>query len=469
MRWRFLVAMVGVVLAVLIAFDIPFVRYVAHVQRDRLVTSMERDAYVLAGLVSQGAIQGNVTDPTRAAAVVEELTSVDSRTAVIVDSFGYLVASTDPTASVGADYTNRPEIAAAILGEFTSGVRESQTLGESLVYVAVPIVFGDEVLGAVRLSSPKSLIDDDVAGHVRGLLAASAISVFLAAAIAFFLSGLLINPIDRLRRATDRVAAGDLDTTITVEGPGEIRGLSQSFANMTSRVKNMLERQRSFAGDAAHQLRTPITALRLRLEQAEDALDVDRERSREHLQAALDETRRMSMLTEQLLRLARAEGSVLTKEPIDVGALIDEVVEQWAPLAEEKGVQMSSSGDTSVMPVTSLVALREILGNYVDNAIEHSPSGSTISIFSAQRGSVVEIVVADQGEGMSEEDRRKAFDRFWRGSDTTRPGSGLGLAIVAQLAESAGIQVELRMAKLGGLEAVLRIPASATLASPDPR
>jgi len=468
MRWRFLVAMVGVVLAVLVSFDVPFVRYVASVQRDRLITSMERDAYVLAGSVSEGAIEGNISDPQRAATIIEESISVETRTAAIVDSAGYLIASTDPGAMVGADYTNRPEIAAAILGEFSSGVRESRTLGESLVYVAVPIVFGEEVLGAVRLSSPKSLIDDEVSGQVRGLIAASSISVILAAVIAFLLSGILVHPINRLRRAADRVAGGDLDTTITVEGPGEIRALSESFANMTDRVKNMLERQRSFAGDAAHQLRTPLTALRLRLEQAEDSLDVDAEQSREHLQAALDETRRLSTLTEQMLRLARAEGVVLAKEAVNIAGLVSELVEQWSPLAEEKGVQVTSSTSVLTNPMSSSVALREILGNYIDNAIEHSPAGTTISIVARENDGDVELVVADQGVGMTEEERRRAFDRFWRGTDSTMTGSGLGLAIVAQLAEAASLQVELRTPVSGGLEAVVLVPTSAKLTNTAP-
>ena len=223
----------------------------------------------------------------------------------------------------------------------------------------------------------------------------------------------------------------------------------------------MLERQRSFAGDAAHQLRTPLTALRLRLEQAEDSLDVDAEQSRAHLQAALDETRRLSTLTEQMLRLARAEGAVLAKEEVDIDALISELVEQWSPLAEEKGVQVVSSSLISTNPTSSLVALREILGNYIDNAIEHSPAGSTISIVANERERVVELVVADEGAGMTDDERRRAFDRFWRGTAQAISGSGLGLAIVAQLAEAASLQVELRSRASGGLEAVVRIPITA--------
>ena len=457
-RWRFLVAMVGVVLAVLVSFDVPFVRYVAHVQRDRLVTSMERDAYVLAGRVSRSAVVGGATNQASATQVVADFFADDSRTAAVVDAAGYLVATSDPTARIGADYTNRPEIAAAILGEFSSGERESQTLGESLVYVAVPIVFGDEVLGAVRLSSPKSLIDREVSGQVRGLILASAISVALAAVIAFLLSGILVHPINRLRKAADLVAEGEINTTIAVEGPGEIRGLSQSFANMTDRVRNMLERQRSFAGDAAHQLRTPLTALRLRLEQAEDSLDTDVERSRGHVQAALDETRRLSTLTEQMLRLARVEGAVLARESVDVDGLVREVVEQWSPLAEEKGIRVTSSCSVSKKPVSSLVALREILGNYIDNAIEYSSAGSTISISAHEVERTIEFVVSDQGPGMTDEERRRAFDRFWRGADSAVAGSGLGLAIVAQLAEAATLEVELRAGVAGGLDAVVCIP-----------
>lgn len=456
MRWRFVVAMIGVVALVVFSFDFPLVRYLANVERDRIVTGMERDAYVLAGRTSRTAVVGGAANRQVAQSLVAEFAQGHIETAAIIDSAGFLVASTDASTQPGTSYMNRPEVEAAIGGEFASGVRESVTLGGSIVYVSVPIVFGDQVLGAVRLTTPKSAIDEEVDEQIRRLVIAAVVSLIFAAAVAVGLSSLLTRPVNSLRRNVDEIAEGRLDTKVVVGGPGEIRHLSRAFARMSERVQNMLERQRSFAGDAAHQLRSPLTSIRLRLEQALTSVESDSKSTKHHLEAALADTDRMVNLTEALLRLARTEGAELAREDVDLSRELERVVEQWSPLAEESGI------DVRLRPVdvgaarTSRLALHEILGNFIDNAISYSPSGSTITISARHVPGGVEVIVSDQGPGMSDEDRHHAFDRFWRGGTDTR-GTGLGLAIVAQLAENAGVKVELRPGD-PGIDAVVTIP-----------
>ncbi len=458
MRWRFVVAMIGVVSLVVFSFDYPLVQYVSEVQRDRIVTAMERDAYVLAGRTSRTALVGGAANVQAAQDLISEFAMDHDATAAIIDAAGFLVASTDPGARAGSDFTNRPEVSAAIDGTFSSGVRDSVTLGGSIVYVAVPIVFGDDVLGAVRLTTPKSVVDDKVDQQIRSLVIAALVSLVFAAAVALGLSGLLIRPVNSLRRSVDRIAEGKLDTEIAVSGPGEIRHLSRAFARMSQRVTSMLESQRSFAGDAAHQLRSPLTALRLRLEQALDDADRDTASAKSHIEAALADADRMVNLTEALLRLARTEGVTMAYEDIDLRSELVDMVEQWSPLAQEGGFEV----ELGVIEVghlrTSQLALREIVGNFIDNAISYSPSGTRIVVAVKKAASGVEIVVSDQGPGMSESDRERAFDRFWRGGSEVQ-GTGLGLAIVAQLAANAGLGVELRPGSSKGLDAVLVVPS----------
>lgn len=458
MRWRFVVAMIGVVALVVFSFDYPLVQYVSEVQRDRIVTAMERDAYVLAGRTSRTALVGGAANVQAAQDLVAEFALDHDETAAIIDGAGFLVASTDPRSQAGVDYTNRPEVAAAIDGRFSSGVRESVTLGESIVYVTVPIVFGEEVLGAVRLTTPTSVVDDKVDQQIRSLVIAAVVSLVFAAAVALGLSGLLIRPVNSLRRSVDRIAEGKLDTEIPVGGPGEIRHLSRAFARMSQRVTSMLESQRSFAGDAAHQLRSPLTALRLRLEQALDDADRDTAAVKAHIEAALADTDRMVNLTEALLRLARTEGAAVMVEDVDLGRELASMVEQWSPLAEEGGVDIELGAIEVDRVRMSRLALREIVGNFIDNAITYSPSGTRITVLCRKVPAGMEIVVSDQGPGMSEEDRERAFDRFWRGGSDVQ-GTGLGLAIVAQLATNSGLGVELRPGTTGGLDAVLAIPS----------
>jgi signal transduction histidine kinase len=446
--------MIGVVALVVFSFDYPLVRYLSNVERDRIVTSMERDAYVLAGRTSRTAVVGGAANRQAAQALLSEFSTDHTETAAIIDSAGFLVASTDAESRPGTSYMNRPEVKAAIAGEFASGVRESVTLGGSIVYVSVPIVFGDQVLGAVRLTTPKSEIDEEVDEQIRRLVIAAVVSLVFAAAVAIGLSSLLIRPVNALRRNIDEIAEGKLDTKVVVGGPGEIRHLSRAFARMSERVQNMLERQRSFAGDAAHQLRSPLTSIRLRLEQALNS--VESGPTKAHLEAAMADTDRMANLTENLLRLARTAGAELPHEDIELASELERVVDQWVPLAEESEIELRL-GDRPVRTVrTSSLALSEILSNYVDNAISYSPPNSTITVSARTVPGGTEIIVADQGSGMSDEDRARAFDRFWRGANDTR-GTGLGLAIVAQLAENAGMRVELRAGD-PGIDAVVTIP-----------
>ena len=451
--------MVGLVGVVLIAHDVPLASHLREIERDRLTTSIERDAFTIGGQISPVLTK---TEPVRTEGVVSVIDAFNadqSSTVVVVDQNGYLIASSDPTHVVGDDYVSRPEIAAALLGNPSSGSRPSLTVGEELVYVAVPVLSGADVLGAVRITYPKSVLDARVNEQLRGLLIAAAVSIAMAIAVAMLFARTVSRPLEDLRLATDELASGRLDVAAPESGPRETRQLARSFNSMASRLGNMINRQRSFAGDASHQLRTPLTALRLRLEQASEAASTSAEVTREHLEEALNETDRLTHLVEQLLQLARAEGSVLQTTTFDLAELVGDRIEQWNYLAAEHGIEIVPISVPSIEVSTSELAIREIIDNYLDNAIEASPVGSRIEILAVDGPSDVELIVRDHGSGLSDEQRQRAFDRFWRapGDSNRRSGSGLGLAVVAQLADAAGVHVELRRSPSGGIDASVKI------------
>jgi signal transduction histidine kinase len=231
---------------------------------------------------------------------------------------------------------------------------------------------------------------------------------------------------------------------------------------MALRLGGLIERQRAFAGDASHQLRTPLTSLRLRLEQASDQVVVSPQVAQEHIDAALAETERLGKLVEQLLHLARSEGAMLEKERINISEVIETKASEWHYLADERSVAITTDSKPWVFAHCNSLALTEIIDNYMDNALEVSPEGSTISIIANPVGTQIEIIVRDEGRGLTDDQRLRAFDRFWRNSidSNKRQGSGLGLAIVAQLAQAGGLSVELRESPKGGVDAVLIIPGA---------
>ena len=299
MRKRLILSMVGLVLAVLFAHDIPLARHLSQIERDRTVTSIERDAFTYGAKLSPilSSTAGNLQ--TQIQSILDEYSQLSDGILVVVDAKGYLLASNDPTVTIGADYVSRPEIATALLGDATSGTRMSNSIGGELAYVAVPVFSGPNVIGVLRITYPQSVLDADVNSRLRGVLMSALFSVLMAIVVAIIFARGVARPLLKLREATDELAKGNLSIYAEEEGPKETRQLARSFNAMASRLGGLIERQRAFAGDASHQLRTPLTSLRLRLEQASDQVEFSPVIAHEHIDAALAETDRLGKLVEQ--------------------------------------------------------------------------------------------------------------------------------------------------------------------------
>jgi signal transduction histidine kinase len=457
MRTRLLLVLTGVVALVLAVHDIPLAQHLRRVERDRLVTGLERDAFILAGRVEEALEDGTAADePALELLVTRYARDEDIRVVIVDDTATGVIASDE--AGFDEDFSNRIEIERALaLGDPQTGQRPSQTLGEDLFFVAVPVLSGDDVVGAVRLSAPERVVSDRVAGRVRGLIAVALISLMIAVAVAWLLAASVIRPLTRLRMATERLASGDLSTRADdSDGPSEVKSLAGSFNSMAGRLEQLVERQRAFAGTASHQLRTPLTALRLRLEQLGAEIDESSEAGH-HVDAALAETDRLHRMIEGLLALSRAEDAAVGADEVDVGATVADRIAYWEPLAEERDVILDGRSAAGMFGEAVPGALEQIVDNLVDNALEVSPPGSRIVVSVGRDGPWVELHVIDEGPGLTDEERAMAFDRFWRGESATPGGSGLGLAIVHQLVAAGGGTVELRRADTGGIDAVVRL------------
>ena len=204
-------------------------------------------------------------------------------------------------------------------------------------------------------------------------------------------------------------------------------------------------------------MRTPLTALRLRLERAQDLLISDPEGAVERLAAAEAEADRLGNLIEGLLLLSRTEAQTAARVKVDAALIARERIEHWHALADEQGVVLRYEGVDSAMMTTVESALEQIIDNYLDNALVVSPAGSTLVVRVDVSDGLVTVHVLDEGPGMSGRDRERAFDRFWRGK-SDKDGSGLGLAIVTQLAQASGGQVQLNARPTGGIDAVANFP-----------
>lgn len=455
MKWRLICAFMAITLLVVLVQDIPLGSYLVRVERDRLATSLERDAFLLSGRAHH-LLESSASATGPVAVAVRDYSRASGARVVIVDRSGTaVVTSDDDQSSTGSSYLSRPEISAALAGQITSGQRHSDTLGFDLVYVTVPVLTGERITGAVRLTYPASVVDDRVSGQLRVMWAVAGTTVLLAGLLAYLLAGAVTRRIKRLQKATELLAEGNLATrTEEEQGPPELRTLARSFNQMADRLEHVLQQQRGFASDASHQLRTPLTGLRLRLENAVDAVGNDPDGARVMVADSLEETYRLQRIIDGLLLLSRADSRHVDREEVDLSEVARSRVEQWEALAEESGVRtvLDTVPEAKVMAMPG--AAEQIIDNLIDNALAVAPQDSEIRLVvrpdgasnagasNAGASTSYELHVLDDGPGLSEEDRRKAFNRFWRGQSTSE-GSGLGLAIVQQLAEASGAAASL--------------------------
>lgn len=438
MTRRLLVSYLTVTLVVLAALVVPLGLIFADNERDALFAAVERDATAVAALVEDDLEAG--TRP-RIDTLLDEYAAGGGRI-VVVDPTGTSQADSDPTDPLGQDFTNRPEIVSALAGERALGTRPSETLGDDLVYVAVPVTSGGDVHGAVRVTYPIHELDERVQRNWFRLLLMSLVVLAVVAVVGTVLARQVTRPVRRLEDAARDLADGRLDERVPVDaGPPELRSLGETFNRTADQLEHLLAAQRQFVADASHQLRTPLTALRLRLENLERSLPADHQ---ERVQAAVAETDRLGRLVESLLLLARADAGAGSPAPADATGILRGRLDLWVPVAELHGVRLvrGAAADGTVLCLPG--ALEQILDNLLSNAITASPAGGTVTVDAQPTGAGrVEITVTDEGPGLTEDQRAHAFDRFWQAPERAGSGSGLGLAIARQLAEASGGTISL--------------------------
>ncbi|MFJ3622339.1 sensor histidine kinase [Streptomyces iakyrus] len=319
----------------------------------------------------------------------------------------------------------------------------------------------DRVVGAVRILYSTDEMTSRL-WQIWGFRAVLAVLVLgVAALLGVAVARRLTRPLRQLNDMASKFSEGDLTARSPVTGPPEAQTLARTLNQGAERLDTLIAAQRIFVADASHQLRTPLTALRLSLDNIADG--VDDEFVREDVEQATAEVVRMSRLVSGLLVLARAEAKVTAAEPLPLMDIVRERLAVWRPAADERGVTIALRGSTDGRPsvLASSGHLDQMLDNVLSNALEVSPDGGTITVRVEPRGDVVGVSVLDEGPGMSDAEKSRAFDRFWRGQGLTgKSGSGLGLAVVRQLATDDGGTVALTDAPGGGLCVTITLRAS---------
>ncbi|BCJ47498.1 two-component sensor histidine kinase [Actinoplanes ianthinogenes] len=446
MTRRLLLSYLSLVLLVLLALEIPLGILYTRGTAERFLAAMERDAVVLAER-SEEAIEEGERD--RVPGLLSEYTRGMGGRVVVVDDDGLLVADSAPGRSSPAD---PPALTAALREQRSAGFHAAT--GEWVV--TLPAASGTTIRGAVQVSFPASA-GTEQARHVWWVLSGAGLAVLLiAAAVAAGLARWMTRPLRDLEQATAQLADGAVPNAKRLDqGPPEVRRLAATFAVTADRLQRLIAGQRAFAADASHQLKTPLTALRLRLENLEPAVDPAALGS---LEEAVAETDRLARMVQGLLALARLDDAAVAPVAVDADAVIADRAAGWAAFAHEQHVTLVVAGPPAGKVLAVPGALEQILDNLLANALRVAPIGSRLTIATRVTSpGATTIHVIDEGPGMAAEDRKRAFDRFWRSPQAGDDGSGLGLAIVERLVRAGGGQIRLDRAPGGGIDAVIRL------------
>lgn len=460
MTRRLVIAQLLIAAFVLVVVEVPLGLTYTGRAEDRLLADVERDARVLATLVEERVEAGDVEGVQRIAA---EYAKQAKGRVVVTDDTGVSVVDTSAAGGAARDFSTRPEVKKALSGSQATGIRSSSTLGQEMAYATVPVSTQGRVIGVIRLSFPTTAMREQVRTSRLWLAALSVLVLAAVAAIGWLIARWVLHPVDELEEGARRLADGDLSGRASVHrGPPELRRLADTFNEMAARVESLVRSQQVFVADASHQLRTPLTVLRLRIESLDDAVtdgSPDPEEIHRDVEVVIDELDRLTRIVEGLLALSRAEG-VAQVETVDVAESARSAVQRWDALAEERGVALRATTPEGADARCLAGGIDQILDNLIDNAIEVAPAGSIIDVVVDHRTDDVSLEVRDRGPGMSATERDRATDRFWRAPGAATGGTGLGLAVVDELVKASGGSVALREPEVGpGLVVEASFPA----------
>ena len=272
-----------------------------------------------------------------------------------------------------------------------------------------------------------------------------------------------LRPLEALRAAIARRDHDDLEPLSLRGLPGELRSQAKAINELMARLRVVLDTERRFLADATHQLRTPLTVLRTQTELALRATDFASLQERVRPMAGMCE--RLTRLANQLLNLSRAEAGLAgvgENVRLDLTHVLEEVLARHEPAAHAKQQVLELFGDGGPLPLRgNLLMLEEMVANLVDNAIRYSPPNTRIAVEARDSGDEVRLTVRDDGPGLSDVERQRVMNRFYRGAGVTEPGSGLGLAIVREIVRAHHGRFELTPARADGtgLLAVIDLPS----------
>ena len=353
----------------------------------------------------------------------------------------------------------------ALKGKDIDSFKKDKEKGYSLE-VGVPIIKDSDVLGVVLLTSSLNTTKDFIDDTRTTLLFITVVISIIVGLLSSFIAEMITTPIEKLITVTNNLANGQFDKHVEVKGVREIRQLADAFNSMTDKLNDVEEKRRLFVSDASHELKTPLSGIKLVTESILQMETLDKAVVDEFLTDMNHEVDRLTRIIDRLLKLTRMDTVTVEKQPTEktsLNEMMAGIVHRLTPVADNKNIKIDWSDNDEVALVLDHDKMWEAIYNIVDNAIKYSDENSRVTVGIKRVEDTVRISVSDEGIGIPQEEINAIFERFYR-VDKARAretgGTGLGLAIALDAVKLHGGQIEVTSRENEGstFTIVLKIP-----------
>lgn len=452
---KFAISYLALILSVLMLLNI----YPIFTSQDLVFktkqTSMQNQAAVIASTVAS---LGELTQ--EGVTQVMEMLDESSMTRILVTDPDGLILYDTETASFSRRYAMLQEVSRALNGKdvFTSSYRD----GAFRSSAATPVQYRNTVIGAVYLYEYDSEQGGIIVGLRQNLLRISIVLVALAILLSLLLARTMTRRISRMITGINQWAEGSYSTRLKVSGQDELTELATTFNELTERLEKTDAVRKRFVADASHELKTPLTSIKLLTDSINQNADMDEETIRDFASDIGVEVNRLTRITEELLALTRMDnGKVVHHSVIDLTEVAEDALRMLMPIAEENKICVYSELEADCYILSSEDEMYQIVFNLVENAIKYNVANGAVWVTLHCKSGQVLLAVADSGIGIPDEDKGKVFDRFYR-VDKARSreagGTGLGLSIVRDTVAYSNGTIEVADRPGGGTVFQVRFP-----------
>lgn len=448
-------SIIAVILIFLNYYPIVAVRdFIVTAKRDEMISNANAISLITAEKISQ-----NLND--YGTGFVGLLDTRDYDRLIITDEEAKVIYDSAKSDNLTGKITMVGEIYLALNGE---EIFKDRFYKEQFEFVtAVPILVGGQVMGAVyihKLSRQEIAI---LQSTQRYILIFSVLITAMVIVLSLFFSGVLTEQIRYLNYGIGRMKEGNYDNRIPVKTNDELGLLADAFNEFSQKMKITEQRRREFVSDASHELKTPLSSIKLLVDSINDAENLDQKLLKEFMNDIGREIDRLVRITERLFLLTRLDDAPKTEADVvvDTGRVIQNAVRLITPIAAERGIAIESRIEEGLFVLGVSDSFSQIVYNLLDNAVKYNRDGGVVEITAESRGKSAVLTVMDTGVGIEKEEIQKIFERFYR-VDKARSrdtgGTGLGLAIVKENIELMGGEIEVESVLGEGTAFIVTLP-----------